>query len=353
MGESFIPAIVIEEENRHRLEEEEADSDDEEEPLDVLTNPIQRHQARLRRYREKELANRQNNYLAPVAPRLEILQTLPFFIPFETRVKIFREFISVDQRRRRGEDVLPENFGASNPGTRRQSSFHSGFVHPNLRGMNRTPIGSSRQGGMDPGMHGRNRATIRRKYIFDDAFEAFYPIGENFKDPIQITFVDEYGEQEEGIDGGGITKDFLTSVTKEAFLPDEEEQRNKTGLIAPIPLFVGNAKHELYPNPMSVLQTQAALDSVMLSDLKAEHTKLLLQRYEFLGRIVGKCLYEGVLLDIAFAGFFLLKWSHRDTGANDGYKPSLNDLRDLDEDLYRGLVSKYTFSRYTSETNYC
>src|SRR5690606_8558585 len=151
---------------------------------------------------------------APVAPRLEILQTLPFFIPFATRVKIFREFITVDQRRRRGECVLPENFGTSNPGARRPTTFHSGFVHPNLRGRNRTPICSSRTGGMDPGMHGRNRATIRRKYIFDDAFEAFYPIGDNFKDPIQITFVDEYGEQEEGIDGGGITKDFLTSVTK-------------------------------------------------------------------------------------------------------------------------------------------
>ena len=33
--------------------------------------------------------------------------------------------------------------------------------------------------------------------------------------------------------------------------------------------------------------------------------------YEFLGRILGKALYEGVLVDFAFAGFFLSKWLNR------------------------------------------
>jgi hypothetical protein len=29
--------------------------------------------------------------------------------------------------------------------------------------------------------------------------------------------------------------------------------------------------------------------------------------YRFIGRIIGKAMYEGILVDIAFAGFFLAK----------------------------------------------
>jgi len=47
-------------------------------------------------------------------------------------------------------------------------------------------------------------------------------------------------------------------------------------------------------------------------------------------------------VDINFAGFFLLKWAL--TGGDgsapreSGYRANLNDLRDLDEDLYKGLI---------------
>ncbi|KAI5297165.1 hypothetical protein KEM55_005053 [Ascosphaera atra] len=68
----------------------------------------------------------------------------------------------------------------------------------------------------------------------------------------------------------------------------------------------------------------------------------LLKRYEFLGRIIGKCLYEGILVDVRFAGFFLLKWAL--TGGTSSakresaYRANLNDLRDLDQGLYQGLL---------------
>jgi len=29
--------------------------------------------------------------------------------------------------------------------------------------------------------------------------------------------------------------------------------------------------------------------------------------YRFIGRILGKAMYEGILVDVAFAGFFLAK----------------------------------------------
>jgi ubiquitin-protein ligase E3 C len=47
----------------------------------------ERRQRQLHRQKQMEL----------IAPRLEILQNLPFFIPFETRVQIFREFIERDK----------------------------------------------------------------------------------------------------------------------------------------------------------------------------------------------------------------------------------------------------------------
>lgn len=52
--------------------------------------------------------------------------------------------------------------------------------------------------------------------------------------------------------------------------------------------------------------------------------------YRFIGRILGKALYDGILVDVAFAGFFLAKWL--------GKQSFLDDLASLDPDLYRGLI---------------
>ena len=98
---SFIPQVVGEEENRHKLQEEDAD-DAEEEEEEVAETPqligttrtqYQRRQERIARQQRKLSRMR---YLQKVAPRLEILQNMPFFIPFTTRVQIFREFVNLD-----------------------------------------------------------------------------------------------------------------------------------------------------------------------------------------------------------------------------------------------------------------
>lgn len=52
--------------------------------------------------------------------------------------------------------------------------------------------------------------------------------------------------------------------------------------------------------------------------------------YRFIGRVLGKALYEGILVDVAFAGFFLAKWL--------GKQSYLDDLVTLDPELYKGLV---------------
>jgi ubiquitin-protein ligase E3 C len=97
---SFIPQVVGEEENRHKLQEEDADDAEEEEDFTDTPQLIgtsrtlyQRRQERIARQQRKLSRMR---YLQKVAPRLEILQNMPFFIPFTTRVQIFREFVHLD-----------------------------------------------------------------------------------------------------------------------------------------------------------------------------------------------------------------------------------------------------------------
>lgn len=304
----FIPAVVAEEESRHKIQEEDADDgDEEEEDLDNTVQLIgtgrtqqQRRQERLQRQQRKASRRR---YLQAVAPRLQILQNMPFFIPFTTRVKIFREFVLLDMVKRRG-GTDPEAW--------------------RFRIMSRP----------DAGRHfERHTAKIQRDNEFEDAFEQFYPLGAGLKEPIQITFMDQFGSAEAGIDGGGVTKEFLTSVTDRAFMPTDN-----------IDMFVENDQHLLYPNPTALEELKAALRQAGFKESSTEfrsQVTSLLQRYEFLGRIIGKCLYEGILVDVNFAPFFLRKWAL--TGGEghapneSGYRPTLNDLRDLDEELYQGL----------------
>jgi ubiquitin-protein ligase E3 C len=155
------------------------------------------------------------------------------------------------------------------------------------------------------------------------------------KEPIQISFIDKFNTVEAGIDGGGVTKEFLTSVTNEAFKSGSEPK-----------LFEENDQHLLYPNPAAVEQRREVLRQLGFVENSPEwneQVRDLLRRYEFLGRIIGKCLYEGILVDVNFAPFFLLKWAltggagsaQRETA----YRANLNDLKDLDQGLYQGLVS--------------
>lgn len=316
----FISAVVAEEEHKHKIQESydtEADEAenaiDEEEMGDGYTdNLVGTHRTQqVRNFERLKIQQRKTSrrkYLESVTPRLEILQNMPFFIPFSTRVQIFREFVTLDQLRRRG---------TADADTWRFAMMNS-----------------------TSGNIGKHRAKVRRESIFDDAYEQFYELGEGLKEPIQIRFVDKFDTVEEGIDGGGVTKEFLTSVTTEAFSPNND-----------LNLFIENDQHLLYPNPSAVDERKDFLSQAGLKDGSAEwnsQIRDLLRRYEFLGRIIGKCLYEGILVDIHFAGFFLLKWAL--TGGSgsatkeSSYRANINDLRDLDEGLYQGLLQLKNYS---------
>jgi len=78
-------------------------------------------------------------------------------------------------------------------------------------------------------------------------------------------------------------------------------------------LWLTNKKNELYPNPHGYAMEPHNLNW-----------------YRFIGRILGKAMYEGILVDVAFAEFFLAKWL--------GRQSFLDDLASLDPELYKGLI---------------
>jgi len=334
--QGFIPAVVAEEERRHEaIAEDEEDNDfndaEAQEPVEEDSNEFHmpqigslfniraphtprtqtsKYAEQLAKQREQARKRRQ---LQSLHPRLEILRNLPFFIPFDTRVQIFRRFIYRDQERRRNGFVEADDWRMSVAATQARD----------LNGRHR---------GMD--MIGRHHASIHRESVFDDAFDQFYDLGEELKEPIQISFIDQFGQPEAGIDGGGVTKEFLMSVTSEAMDPNSE-----------MPFFEENEQRYLYPKPTTLEQAHYILTrdgNLPKSEGYKFAMNHLLQSYEFLGRVVGKCMYEGILIDVNFAGFFLLKWAltgGSTTATNESaFRASINDLRDFDDQLYQGLL---------------
>ncbi|KAG2082638.1 HECT-domain-containing protein [Suillus cothurnatus] len=146
---------------------------------------------------------------------------------------------------------------------------------------------------------GRIDVSIRRGHIAQDGYDRLAEA--DLRAPIAITFIDQFGEPEAGIDGGGVFKEFFTSLCKEVFDTDRG-------------LWLANKRNEIYPNPHSYATEPHNLNW-----------------YRFIGRILGKALYKGILVEVAFAGFFLAKVTAVQTSF-------LDDLASLDPDLYQGLI---------------
>jgi ubiquitin-protein ligase E3 C len=110
---------------------------------------------------------------------------------------------------------------------------------------------------------------------------------------------------EEGIDGGGLTKEFLTKLTEAIFNPH-------FGYFTETPI-----DHKIYPNYLAVLNDGNYL-----------------HRFRFFGMIVGKAIYEGILLKCSFARFFLNRFAENPgRGRN-----QVDDLNALDPELYKNLM---------------
>ena len=106
------------------------------------------------------------------------------------------------------------------------------------------------------------KLNIRRDHIITDSYEQLQLTNSNLKGQIKIEFISEYGMNEAGIDGGGLFKEFIDTLSKEIFHPN-------------FGLFVPTSHQFLTPNPAS-------------GRISSEY----LNYYNFIGKLLGKSLYE-------------------------------------------------------------
>jgi ubiquitin-protein ligase E3 C len=265
---TFIESVVLEEDELNQYQDVEEGSStvdsDMSEPGTTMTHVNARSGAAI----SSRIANRRGTNLrgggysarnlAYLSPRLGVLNNVPFMIPFQVRVGIFHQFAARDYGRLR-------------------RTIH----RPSVR-----------------------EFSIRRSHVAEDGFTKLNGLGSQLKHRFGIQFIDQFGIEESGIDGGGLFKEFLTSLVKEAFDTDRG-------------LWRATAEQQLYPNPHSYAKGEESL-----------------QWYTFLGRILGKALYHGILVDVNFASFFLSKW----LGKGNGYLDDLSGLESLDKEVYKNLL---------------
>lgn len=195
-----------------------------------------------------------------------IAKYCPMLIPMMEKVKIFNAWISSDRQ------------AHQEPGE--MDDFEREFE----------------MAGPSPAVH----VGIRRgPLLLQDAFQKLMPLHSRLKEKVKVQFFSEDGTPEAGIDGGGLFRELFTEVVKQTFSPD-------------FGLFSTTETHELYPNPHSGMLVD---DSI--------------RKFQFLGQLLGKCIYESVLVDLPFASFFL--------NLLQGHVNSVRDLASYDQELFRQL----------------
>ncbi|XP_053680763.1 ubiquitin-protein ligase E3C [Anopheles nili] len=146
--------------------------------------------------------------------------------------------------------------------------------------------------------------TVRRSHLYEDAFDKLSPTNEpDLRPKFRIEMVNSVGLREAGIDGGGVFREFLSELIKLAFDPHRG-------------FFMITKDNMLYPNP-SV--------GKIVEDFQ--------RHYYFIGRILGKALYENLLVELPLAEFFLSKLAGKHSDVD------VHQLASLDPVLYRNLMS--------------
>lgn len=175
---------------------------------------------------------------------------------------------------------------------------------------------------------------VRRGHVVEDGFQQLNSIGSRLKSSIHVSFVNESGLAEAGLDYGGLSKEFLTDITKAAFAT--EYVLLHATLFYSIMLFFEWVKfylcwHVLILSPRYGLFSQTTTsERLLVPSPSARHLENGIQMIEFLGRIVGKALYEGILLEYSFSHVFIQKLL--------GRYSFIDELSGLDPELYRNLM---------------
>ncbi len=139
---------------------------------------------------------------------------------------------------------------------------------------------------------------VRRDQVFHDSFKSLY-----FKSGPEMKFgklnIRFHGE--EGVDAGGVTREWFQVLARQMFDPNY-------ALYIP----VSSDRTTFHPNK--------------LSGINDEH----LMFFEFIGRIIGKALYEGRLLECYFSRAVYKRIL--------GKPVSVKDMESFDPDYYKSLV---------------
>ena len=143
--------------------------------------------------------------------------------------------------------------------------------------------------------HGSLRLGIRRKHVFEDAYHQLrLRNADEMRSRLHITF-----RNEEGVDAGGLSREFFGILAKEMFNPNYA-------------LFTSTEDGCTFqPNPNS--------------SINPDH----LSYFRFVGRIVGKAVADGFLLD---AHFTRSLYKHML-----GLEPTHHDMEAIDPDYYKNL----------------
>ncbi|OON19529.1 HECT-domain protein [Opisthorchis viverrini] len=146
--------------------------------------------------------------------------------------------------------------------------------------------------------------TVHRNRLVEDGYQQLANLNSSqLRMKIRVQFVNEMGLDEVGIDLDGVFKEFLEETLHRVFDPS-------------LNLFRVTSDQRLYPSPSSHVQDN--------------HLML----FEFLGKMLAKAIYEGIVVDVPFANFFLTQLLGREKA---GCYSFLDELATLDKELYKSL----------------
>ena len=145
----------------------------------------------------------------------------------------------------------------------------------------------------DDEIAGRERVTIRRDALYSDSKRRLNKLGKRLRKRVQITFVNKHGQEERGIDGGGVFKEFLDVLIKDAFLPEQvkEESGEEEEVIETHPDF-------FTVTPLQTLKVNTASDG----------NNAILSHYEFLGRVLGKAIYGEFMFETGVSIYHIITY---------------------------------------------
>ncbi|KAH0516907.1 Ubiquitin-protein ligase E3B [Microtus ochrogaster] len=211
-----------------------------------------------------------------------ILQHIPHVVPHKNRVLLFRNMVTKEKEKL---------------GLVETSSASPHVTHITIRRSRMLET---------PGFADAVLLTVEI-LSWKDGYEQLRQLSQHaMKGVIRVKFVNDLGVDEAGIDQDGVFKEFLEEIIKRVFDPALNLFKTTSG------------DERLYPSPTSYIHEN------------------YLQLFEFVGKMLGKAVYEGIVVDVPFASFFLSQMLGHHHSI---FYSSVDELPSLDSEFYKNLTS--------------